>query len=108
MNEPRPECQQGYEEKIRRLELETRPLDPGPKERAIRRDEVVAYADSFMERIHGRPAFLVPESEDSALYDLPILKESTDPGRGPELAGSRGNPERGERRIGGPLSLHRW
>ena len=106
MNEPRPECQQGYEEKIRRLELEARPLDPGPKERALLRDEVVAYADSFMERIDGRPAFLVPESEDSALYDSPISEESTDPGRGPELAGSRGNPERGERRIGGPLSLH--
>ena len=49
MNEPRSECQPGYEEKIRRLELEASPLDPGPKERAILRDKVVAYADE----LHG-------------------------------------------------------
>jgi hypothetical protein len=38
--------QQSCEEKIRRLELEARSLDPGPKERALLRDKVVAYADS--------------------------------------------------------------
>jgi aromatic-L-amino-acid decarboxylase len=79
VNEPRPECQQGYEEKIRRLELESRPLDPGPKERALLRDMVVAYADNFIERIDGRPAFLVSEGEDAALYDSPISEEPTDP-----------------------------
>jgi hypothetical protein len=79
VNEPRPECQQGYEEKIRRLELESRPLDPGPKERALLRDMVVAYADSFMERIDGKLAFAVFQGEDAALYDSPISEEPTDP-----------------------------
>jgi hypothetical protein len=46
VNKPSAEYQQGYEEKIRRLELEARSLDPGPKERALLRDKVVAYADS--------------------------------------------------------------
>src|SRR5918998_233224 len=79
MDDPSIEYQQGYEERIRRLELEARPLDPGPKERALLRDTVVAYADSFMERIDGRPTFAVSEGEDSALYDSPISEESTDP-----------------------------
>jgi hypothetical protein len=76
---PSAEYQQGYEEKIRRLELEARSLDPGPKERALLRDKVVAYADSFMERIDARPTFAVSEGEDAALYDSPISEESTDP-----------------------------
>ena len=46
MNEPRAEYQQSYEEKIRRLELEASSLDPGPRERALLREKVVAYADS--------------------------------------------------------------
>jgi aromatic-L-amino-acid/L-tryptophan decarboxylase len=79
VNEPSAECQHGYEEKIRRLELEARPLDPGPKERALLRDKVVAYADSFMERIDGKLAFAVSQGEDGALYDSPISEESTDP-----------------------------
>ena len=79
MNEPRPECLQGYEDKIRRLELEARPLDPGPKERALLRDKVVAYTDSFIERMDGKLAFAESEGEDGALYDSPISQESTDP-----------------------------
>jgi glutamate/tyrosine decarboxylase-like PLP-dependent enzyme len=79
VNKPSAERQQGYEEKIRRLELESRPLDPGPKERALLRDKVVAYADRFMERIDGRPTFAVSQGEDGALYDSPISEESTDP-----------------------------
>ena len=70
-------CQHGYEEKIRRLELEARPLDPGPKERALLRDKVVAYADS-LEHMDGKLAFAVSQGEDGALYDSPI-SESTDP-----------------------------
>jgi hypothetical protein len=31
------------------------------------RDKVVAYADSFVEGIDGRPIFVVSEGEDSAL-----------------------------------------
>jgi hypothetical protein len=47
MNKPSAEYQQSCEEKIRRLELEARSLDPGPKERALLRDNVVAYADNL-------------------------------------------------------------
>ena len=80
MNKPSADYQQGYEEDIRRLELEARSLDPSPKERALLRDKVFAYADSFMERIDDRPTFAVSEGEeDGALYDSPISEESTDP-----------------------------
>jgi hypothetical protein len=79
VNEPSPECLQGYEDKIRRLELETRPLDPGPKERALLTDKVVTYADSFIEHMDGKLAFAVSEGEHGALYDSPISEESTDP-----------------------------
>jgi hypothetical protein len=47
VNKPSAEYQQSCEEKIRRLKLEARSLDPGPKERALLRDKVVAYADSY-------------------------------------------------------------
>ncbi|HKH40129.1 MAG TPA: pyridoxal-dependent decarboxylase [Rubrobacter sp.] len=79
MNKPSAEYQQSYEEKIRRLELESRPLDPVPKERALLRDKVVAYADSFIEHMDGKLAFAVSEGEDGALYDSPISEEPTDP-----------------------------
>jgi aromatic-L-amino-acid/L-tryptophan decarboxylase len=79
VNEPSAECQHGYEEKIRRLELEARPLDPGPKERALLRNKVVAYADGFIEHMDGKLAFAVSQGEDGALYDSPISEESTDP-----------------------------
>jgi hypothetical protein len=46
VNKPSAEYQKSCEEKLRRLELEARSLDPGPKERALLRDKVVAYADS--------------------------------------------------------------
>jgi len=79
MDEPNVKYQQGYEKRIRRLELEARPLYPGTEERVLLRDKVVTYADTFMEGIDGRPAFVVPEGEDSALYDSPISEEPTDP-----------------------------
>jgi aromatic-L-amino-acid/L-tryptophan decarboxylase len=79
MDEPSADHQHGYKERIRSLELEARPLDPGPKERTPLRDKVVAYADGFLEAIDGRPVFVVSEGEDSALYDSPISEGSTDP-----------------------------
>src|SRR5215204_3506587 len=45
-----------HEERIRRLELEARPLDPGAEERIRLRDKVVTYADAFMESLASRPA----------------------------------------------------
>src|SRR5918994_4723483 len=67
----------GYEESIRRLEREAKPLDPDAVERVLLRDKVLAYADRFLEDIDGRPAFVVSEGEDSVLYDSPISEGST-------------------------------
>ena len=79
MDEPSAEYKQGYEERIRQLELEARPLDPGAEERILLRDKVVAYADAFLGDLDGRPAFVMSEGEDSALYDSPVSEGSTDP-----------------------------
>jgi aromatic-L-amino-acid decarboxylase len=78
VDEPSAEYQQGYEERIRWLELEARPLDPGTEERVLLRDKVVAYADGFLNGLDDGPAFVVSEGEDSALYDSPISEWSTD------------------------------
>jgi len=77
MSEPSAEGEADYEERIRRLELEAQPLDPGAEERVLLRDKVLAYADRFLEDIDGRPAFVVSEGEDSVLYDSPISEGST-------------------------------
>jgi aromatic-L-amino-acid/L-tryptophan decarboxylase len=77
--DPRAEKEAGYEEKIKRLELEARSLDPGSEERTLLRDKVVAYADGFMKAIDGKPAFVVTGGEDSALYDSPISEGPTSP-----------------------------
>ena len=79
MDEPRTEKQHDYEQRIRRLELEARLLDPGAEERVLLRDKVVAFADRFLERIDEMPAFIMSEGEESALYDSPISEGSTAP-----------------------------
>jgi hypothetical protein len=61
-----------HDEKIRQLdELETRPLGPSAEARALLRDEVVAYAADALQKVGGggRPPFVMPEGEDSALQD---------------------------------------
>ena len=78
MDQPSAEYQKGYEERIRRLELEARPLDPGAEERILLRDKVVAYADGFLESLDAGPAFVVSKGEDSVLYDSPISEWPTD------------------------------
>jgi aromatic-L-amino-acid decarboxylase len=84
-SDPSAEDEANHEERIRRLELEARPLDPSAEERVLLRDKVVAYAESFLESIGGRPAFVMPEGEDSALYDSPISEGPTDPDEALEL-----------------------
>ncbi len=71
--------QKSYEERIRQLELQARPLDPDVGERVRLKDKVIAYADSFLEAIDGRPAFVMSEGWDSALYDSQISEGPTDP-----------------------------
>ena len=61
MGEHSAEDEVGYEESIRRLEREAKPLDPDAVERVLLREKIVAYADRFYEGIDGRPAFVVPE-----------------------------------------------
>jgi hypothetical protein len=58
MSDPNTEDEVNYEERIRRLELEAQPLNPGAEERVLLRDKVVAYADGFLEGIGGSPAFV--------------------------------------------------
>ena len=79
MSAPSAEDEAGYKKRIKQLELEAGPLDPGAEERVLLRDKVVAYAESFLEGIDGRPAFVMPEGEDSALYDSPISEGPADP-----------------------------
>jgi hypothetical protein len=67
MGEQSADNEVGYEESIRRLEREAKPLDPDAVERVLLRDEVVAYADRFLEAIDGRPAFVVSDGEDRIL-----------------------------------------
>jgi hypothetical protein len=55
VNEPSPECLQGYEDKTARARGQPCPHP------------------------HARPTFVVSEGEDGALYDSPISQESTDP-----------------------------
>src|SRR5215203_2073002 len=80
MSEPSAEGEADHEERIRRLELEAQPLDPGAEERVLLRDKVVVYADGFLEGIDGRPAFVMPEGEHSALYDSPISEGPAETG----------------------------
>ncbi|MDQ3862432.1 MAG: aminotransferase class I/II-fold pyridoxal phosphate-dependent enzyme [Actinomycetota bacterium] len=78
MDEPGAVYQADYKERIKQLELEARPLDPGTEDRALLRDKVIAFADEFLEGIDGSPAYVVPGGEDSTLYDSPISEGPTD------------------------------
>jgi glutamate/tyrosine decarboxylase-like PLP-dependent enzyme len=69
----------GYDERVRRLELESRPLDPGAGERVLLRDKVAAYADGFMEDLDRRPVYVASDEEKSALYDSPISEGPMEP-----------------------------
>ena len=77
---PDGENQPDYTERLRRLELESRALDPDAGERLFLRDRVVAYADGFMEYLDCGPAFVASNSENDALYDSPISEEPMDTG----------------------------
>jgi aromatic-L-amino-acid/L-tryptophan decarboxylase len=79
MFDPSAEDETSYKERIRWLELQARPLDPGAEERVHLRDKVVAYANAFMDDLSRRPAFVASEGEGSTLYDSPILEGPTDP-----------------------------
>jgi len=77
--EPDTEDQPDYTERLRRLDLESRPLDPDAEGRLLLRDKVLAYADGFMEYLDRGPAFVASDGEDSTLFDSPISEEPMDP-----------------------------
>ena len=77
--EPDTEDQPDYTERLRRLDLESRPLDPDAEGRLHLRDKVLAYADGFMEYLDRGPAFVASDGEDSTLFDSPISEEPMDP-----------------------------
>jgi aromatic-L-amino-acid decarboxylase len=78
--EPDTEDQPDYTERLRRLDLESRPLDPDAEGRLHLRDKVLAYADGFMEYLDRGPAFVASDGEDSTLFDSPISEAPMDPG----------------------------
>jgi glutamate/tyrosine decarboxylase-like PLP-dependent enzyme len=77
--EPDTEDQPDYTERLRRLDLESRPLDPDAEGRLHLRDKVLAYADGFMEYLDRGPAFVASDGEDSTLFDSPISEAPMDP-----------------------------
>jgi aromatic-L-amino-acid decarboxylase len=77
--EPDGEDRPDYTQRLSRLELDSRPLEPDAGERLFLRDKVAAYADGFMEYLDRGPAFVASYSETGALYDSPISEEPMDP-----------------------------
>ena len=79
MDEPYTEDEPDYTERLKRLELQSRPLDPGSEGRNRLRDKVVAYADGFMEGLDRRPVYVASDDGGGALYDSPISEGPMDP-----------------------------
>jgi aromatic-L-amino-acid decarboxylase len=67
-----------YTERLKRLELESRPLDPGFEGRSSLRDKVIAYADAFIEDLDRKPVYAASDGEGNALYDSPISEGPMD------------------------------
>ena len=67
-----------YTERLKRLELESRPLDPGFEARSSLRDKVIAYADAFIEDLDRKPVYAASDGEGNALYDSPISEGPMD------------------------------
>jgi aromatic-L-amino-acid decarboxylase len=73
------EDQVGYTKRLRQLELESGPLDPGVERRMLLRDKVVAHADDFMKDLDSRPIYVASDDDGSALYDSPVSEGPMDP-----------------------------
>lgn len=79
VTEPEGEDRPDYTDRLKRLEHESRPLDPGAEGRILLRNKLVAYADGYMEGLDGRPVYVVSDDERGVLYDSPISEEPMDP-----------------------------
>ena len=53
-----------YAERLRRLEIESRALDPGAEDRISLRERVSDYADAYMEDLDRRPVYLASDAAD--------------------------------------------
>jgi aromatic-L-amino-acid/L-tryptophan decarboxylase len=69
----------GYTTRLRQLELESGPLDPGAERRMLLRDKVIAHADDFMEVLDSRPVYIASDDDGSVLYDSPVSEGPMDP-----------------------------
>lgn len=70
---------------IQRLEAVARRLEPGAEERRRIRDGVVAYAEEFLEELHGLPAFVEPHDGGIGLLAEPVGEDPADLGKLLEL-----------------------
>jgi aromatic-L-amino-acid/L-tryptophan decarboxylase len=73
------EDQVGYTKRLRQLELESGPLDPGAERRMVLRDKIIAHADDFMEVLDSRPVYVASDDDGSVLYDSPVSEGPMDP-----------------------------
>jgi aromatic-L-amino-acid decarboxylase len=64
--------------RIRSLEVAAKPLEPSRAERAAMSAPVLAYADSFLDRIRDMPAYVTTEDKGVGLYDSPIGEGPSD------------------------------
>ena len=65
-------------ERIKHLEDIARVLDPTAEGRAILRDQVIQYADSFLEQLPHAQAYRAPENSDIGATDLSISEDPID------------------------------
>jgi aromatic-L-amino-acid decarboxylase len=60
------------EEKLARAEHASRELEPGPRDRAAVRDEVLTYSERFLNSVNELPAYISDAGTGEALFDVPI------------------------------------
>ena len=65
-------------ERIKYLEGIARSLDPSVEARAILRDQVIQYADRFLEQLPQAQAYRAPENNDVEANDLSISEDPID------------------------------
>ncbi|MGA2624967.1 MAG: aminotransferase class V-fold PLP-dependent enzyme [Bacteroidota bacterium] len=65
-------------DRIKRLEQIALALDPPAGQRGELRNEVVQYAENFLDHIHDLPAYVVTDDKGIGLYDSPISETPID------------------------------
>lgn len=65
-------------DRIKQLEQIALALEPPAGQRADLRNEVIQYAESFLDHIHDLPAYVVTDDKGIGLYDSPISETPID------------------------------